>query len=95
MLEKAQDLLSFLIQFPLQSLTVERGRTVSLPLIKTAEMQVKLLAKSLNYNGTLQLQHRLLNVHFILFAISQHFLSSLQASGQASCVLQNTAQLMG
>lgn len=71
-------------------------RTVSLPLNSTAEMQAKLPAMSLNYNGTLQLQHRLRNAHFILFAISQRFISSFQASGQVpSCVLQNTAQLIG
>lgn len=60
LLEKAQVLLasrvlSFLIQFPQQYLTVERGRTVSLHLNRTAEMQAKLPVKSLNYNGTLQL----------------------------------------
>lgn len=78
MLDKAQvllasPLLSFLIQFPQQYLTAERGRTVSLHLNRTAEMQAALPGKSLNYNGTLQLQCRLQNVHnYILF----HLLSA-------------------
>lgn len=56
LLEKAQvllasRLLSFLIQFQLQELTVERGRTVSPHLNRTAETQAEIPAQSLNYNG--------------------------------------------